>query len=99
MSQITEPHPAIVMPNALFDPAESHSQDYTALSENFRDTFNTGVYPALFGDGIAEAGALSDTYTTYEPIFGPLYDFENPFTTTTVTNLKNTWRGFFEGTK
>ena len=89
--------PHLVMPRALFDPAQPHSQDYNAFSEHYRSTFQDSIYPALFGD-LSNPGALSETYSIYEPLLGPLYGFANPFETTTVTALKNDWRAFFEGT-
>jgi len=87
--------PDIVLPRALFDPDDTASQNYTDFSETYAGSFKDDVYPALFGDDENE-GALSDTYTTYELLLGPVYDFTNPFET--IDSLKSTWADFFEGT-
>ncbi|NJM25891.1 MAG: hypothetical protein HC859_10820, partial [Bacteroidia bacterium] len=88
--------PEISMPRALFASASPNSQNYTAFSQTFANTFRTTVYPALFGSGSAP-GALSQTYTIYEPLLRLAYG-TNPFASPTVNNLKSAWKAFFDGT-
>lgn len=88
--------PEISMPRALFISGSANSQDYTAFSQTFANTFRTTVYPALFGSGSA-AGALSQTYTIYEPLLRPEYG-TNPFASAIVNTLKSAWTNFFSGT-
>lgn len=89
--------PDIKVARVLFDPTATHSTNYTAFSQRIADAFRTTAYTTLFGS-LGSPGALADTYTTYEPLLAPVYNFTNPFDHVTIANLKNTWKTFFEGT-
>jgi hypothetical protein len=80
--------PVINLPRALFDPTASHSSVYEDFNNNYVNAFE-GIYNDLFD-------ALIQTYDIYRPILLDSYDEHNPFTRAPITNLKSTWREFFE---
>ncbi len=80
--------PTINLPRALFDPTASHSSDYEDFNKNYVNAFKD-IYNELFD-------ALSQSYDIYRPILLDSYNENNPFTRAPISNLKSTWRAFFE---
>lgn len=88
--------PDIVMPRPLFNPDDDHSKVYEIFSKHYADTL-TNTYAALFGNG-TDGGVLSRTYSIYELLLEPVYNFTDPFEVSAIGDLKTTWSDFIAET-
>ncbi len=82
--------PVVNMPRVLFDPAKTHSTNYTQFSQHYANTMLT-VFDDLFD-------ALIETYDVYRPLFLESYDEQNPFEVNPLTDKISLLQNFLENT-
>ena len=82
--------PVINLPRVLFNPAESHSTNYTDFSLNYVSAIQS-VFTELLD-------ALSETYDVYRPLLIESYDEQNPFENNPVSDFLDTLEKFLNNT-
>lgn len=77
------------VPRVLFDPENSHSQNYTDFSNHYKNW----IYHKFYEEVLLE---LEQSYVVLEGLLSISYNFRNPITADLITDLKTTWISYLE---